>query len=248
MAERRLKRGWLVLGALALLPTLWFGGPRLLRHLDFFRLRRVELSGLENGSAEAVLDALRIPAGTSLFDDLEPIRRRARAVPGASQVEVSRRLPGTIRIKVSETAPVGLVDAGEALRLMDAQGRILPFDPTLAAPDLPVVPVGNAGVAGVLGRARDADPGLFARVSSAWRAESDVILEAGGRRLWFRPDASAEVIRAVEAVAQDLARKGRPYQELDGRFAGQVVVRGPAHRVLPAVKPPPRRGGPRGRG
>jgi hypothetical protein len=26
-------------------------------------------------------------------------------------------------------------------------------------------------------------------------------------------------------VAQDLARQGRQYQELDGRFAGQVIVR-----------------------
>jgi hypothetical protein len=27
------------------------------------------------------------------------------------------------------------------------------------------------------------------------------------------------------AVEQALARSGRPYQELDGRFAGQVIVR-----------------------
>jgi hypothetical protein len=29
----------------------------------------------------------------------------------------------------------------------------------------------------------------------------------------------------VMAVAQDRARQGRKYQELDGRFAGQVIVR-----------------------
>jgi hypothetical protein len=52
-----------------------------------------------------------------------------------------------------------------------------------------------------------------------------VVLEAGGRRLWFRPDATSEEMHAVMAVAQDLARKGRSYAELDGRFAGQVVVR-----------------------
>jgi hypothetical protein len=27
------------------------------------------------------------------------------------------------------------------------------------------------------------------------------------------------------AVAQDLARQGRNYEELDGRYAGQVIVR-----------------------
>jgi hypothetical protein len=33
-------------------------------------------------------------------------------------------------------------------------------------------------------------------------------------------------MRAVTAVAQDLVRKGERYTELDGRFAGYVVVRG----------------------
>ncbi len=53
----------------------------------------------------------------------------------------------------------------------------------------------------------------------------DVILDLDGRRLWFGPAVTAEDIRAVMAVAQDLARQGRNYQELDGRFAGQVIVR-----------------------
>jgi len=52
-----------------------------------------------------------------------------------------------------------------------------------------------------------------------------VMLECDGRQLWFGPAATAEDIRAVMAVAQDLARQGRKYRELDGRFAGQVIVR-----------------------
>ena len=52
-----------------------------------------------------------------------------------------------------------------------------------------------------------------------------MVVELDGRRLWFGPAATAEDIRAVTAVAEDLARQGRNYGELDGRFAGQVVVR-----------------------
>jgi hypothetical protein len=52
-----------------------------------------------------------------------------------------------------------------------------------------------------------------------------VLLELGPRRVLLRPDAGPEVIRGVALVAQDLAAKGRPYAELDARFAGQVVVR-----------------------
>jgi hypothetical protein len=66
---------------------------------------------------------------------------------------------------------------------------------------------------------------LFARIRSAWRVQDDVVLDLDGRRLWFGPAVTAEDIRAVTAVAQDLARQGREYRELDGRFAGQVIVR-----------------------
>ena len=84
---------------------------------------------------------------------------------------------------------------------------------------------GDAVVTGVLARVRDSDPDLFARIGAAWRVGPDVVLEVGGRRLWFGAQVSAEDIRAVTAVEQALARSGRPYQELDGRFAGQVIVR-----------------------
>jgi hypothetical protein len=53
----------------------------------------------------------------------------------------------------------------------------------------------------------------------------DVLLDVDGRRFWFGPAVTAEDIRAVMAVARDLARQGRNYQELDGRYAGQVIVR-----------------------
>ena len=66
---------------------------------------------------------------------------------------------------------------------------------------------------------------LFSKVISGWRAGDDVVLAVDGQRYWFRPDAPAEVIRAVTLVAQDLERKGRRYAELDARFGGQVVVR-----------------------
>jgi hypothetical protein len=52
-----------------------------------------------------------------------------------------------------------------------------------------------------------------------------VVLEVAGRWYWFGAQLTAEDIRAVTAVEQTLARQGRKFQELDGRFAGQVIVR-----------------------
>ena len=225
MAGRGLKPGWKLLGGLGLGLVLWFGLPRLLRGLDFFRVRRVEIAGLQYLDPAKVIAALKLSPKASVFDDPAPLRRRVYAMPGVNAAEVGRRLPGTLEVELVEAPPVALASRGDGLALLDARGRVLPFDPLRSAPDLPVAANGDAVVTGVLARVRDSDPDLFARIGAAWRAGPDVVLEVGGRRLWFGAQVSAEDIRAVMAVEQALARSGRPYQELDGRFAGQVIVR-----------------------
>ena len=225
MAERRLKRGWIVLAALVVGAALWLAGPAVLRQVEFFRVRRVEMQGLQYLDAAKVIAAARLSPNASVFDDPDAIARRVRALPGVRDAQVGRRLPGTLRIRLDEAEPVALTPKGDRLAMVDAQGAILPFDPLASAPSLPVMIGGGAQVAGALARARDYDPGLYARIDAAWRVGPDVVFEVAGRWLWFDPQLTAEDIRAVTAVEQTLARQGRPYAELDGRFAGQVVVR-----------------------
>jgi cell division septal protein FtsQ len=225
VAGRGLKPGWKLLGGLGLGVALWFGLPRLLRGLDFFRVRRVEIAGLQYLDPAKVIAALKLSPKASVFDDPAPLRRRVYAMPGVNAVEVGHRLPGTLEVELVEAPPVALASRGDGLALLDARGRVLPFDPLRSAPDLPVAANGDAVVTGVLARVRDSDPDLFARIGAAWRVGPDVVLEVGGRRLWFGAQVSAEDIRAVMAVEHALARSGRAYQELDGRFAGQVIVR-----------------------
>ena len=223
---RFLRPGWLLLYALSLGALAWWGGPRVLRRIDFFRVRRVEIVGLVNLGRDEVLRGLGLARGASVFDDTAPLERRARAIPGVAEAEVARRLPGTIRVTVREVAPVALVPGRDGMATMDAEGKLLPFDPAVSAPDLPLAPRADTLVGRLLGQVRSADPALFAQVGSAVRDGGWVVLTAGRRRLLFRPDASVETIRAVTAVAQDLARLGRNWTELDGRWAGQVIVRG----------------------
>ncbi len=225
MAGRALKPGWKLLGGVALGFALWFGLPGLLRGLEFFRVRRVEIAGLQYLDPAKVITALQLAPGASVFDDPAPLRRRVYAMPGVNTVQVGRRLPGTLEVELVEAVPVALASRGDGLALLDARGRVLPFDPLRSAPDLPLAANGDAIVTGVLARVRDSDPDLFARIGAAWRVGPDVVLEVGGRRLWFGAQVSAEDIRAVTAVEQALVRNGRAYQELDGRFAGQVIVR-----------------------
>ena len=161
----------------------------------------------------------------SVFDDLVAAGDGCARCLGSSSAVVGRRLPGTLEIVLVEAVPVALAPRSGGMALLDSSGKVLPFDPAASAPDLPVAATADRRVARVLASVQEHDPVLFARVRTAWRVQDDVLLDVDGRRLWFGPAVTAEDIRAVMAVAQDLARQGRKYQELDGRYAGQVIVR-----------------------
>ena len=221
----RLSSAGKIVGVAGLCAVVWIGAPPLLRGLEFFRVRRVEITGLQYLEPSKVLAALRLSPKASVFDDPAPLARRVLALPGITSAEIGRHVPGTLLIEVNEAVPVALALRGDALAMVDAGGRVLPFDPLASAPDLPLA-AADGVVARVLDLVRDSDLDLFGRIDAAWRVGPDVVLEVDGRRLWFGARASAEDIRAVMAVAQALARQGRAYQELDGRFAGQVIVRG----------------------
>ncbi len=221
-----MKRRWLVLGAAVIATVAWLGVPSLARRMRFFRVRQVEFVGLRFQSAEAALAALALPKTLSVFDDLDAVRARAGRIPGVQAVEVGRRLPGTLIVRVREARPVALVPRQGLLRLMDAMGAILPFDPLRSAPDLPIAAQPSRSIGRLLEAVQAADPALYAKVTAARMRGTDVVLTVDGRQFVFRPDASAEEMRAVMLVAADLTRKGNAFGELDGRFAGYVVVRG----------------------
>jgi cell division septal protein FtsQ len=199
--------------------------PGSLRKLDYFRVRRVEIAGLQYLAPAKVIAALGLESNATVFDDLAAAGRRLAALPGVISAAVERRLPGTLEIAVVEAVPVALAPGRGGLTLLDSSGNVLPFDPAVSAPDLPVAATPDRRIARVLAQVQEHDAQLFARVRTAWRVKDDVLLDVDGHRLWFGPAVTAEDIRAVMAVAQDLARLGRNYQELDGRYAGQVIVR-----------------------
>ena len=223
---KRFHRPAVVAFAVALAGSaVWFGGPALLRRVSFFRIRRVELVGVVASKPDAVVGAMRLPARGNVFDDLQPYAARVLALPGIRSAEVHRRLPGTLVVEVTEALAVALAPRGGRLAMVGRNGTFLAFDPAVSAPDLPLMDRPDPVVARVLGRLQELDPELFSRIATAAQVRGDVVLDLGGRRLWLRPDVTAEVIRAVMAAEQELGRQGRAWAELDGRFAGQVVVR-----------------------
>jgi len=219
--RRRVLIGLGIAGVLVLLAL----APLVLRHASFFRVRRIDLAGARYLTGEQIAAALKLKPGASVFDELAPLQKRALAIPGVRRATVTRRWPGTIVVRIEEAEPVALTPRKTALALMDGGGRVLPFDPTKAPPDLPVS-VADARAARLIARIKDAEPALFQRIVSVTLDSDDVILSGADWRVVVRSDAGRSQLRALATVMEDLARKGRRWRELDARFSDRVFVRG----------------------
>jgi cell division protein FtsQ len=213
-------------GALALLFAALAAGRLALRHLSFFQVRRVELVGTRYLSPESLVRGLGLRPDQNLFDDTGEIARRAEQVAGVVSARVERRLPGTLRVVVVERVPLAFAPGPNGLAAVDAEGRTLPYDPAATGLELPLVPGADSLVLGALGRVRATDSTLYQEVEAAQRGPAgSVMLELGQRRVVLRGQPSLEDVQAVAAVRRQLAATGRPYAELDARFAGWVVAR-----------------------
>jgi len=65
-----------------MLTLLWLGAPFALRRLQVFRVRQVELVGVRNLAPDAVIAALRLGPGASVFSDTRLLADRVRGLAG----------------------------------------------------------------------------------------------------------------------------------------------------------------------
>jgi hypothetical protein len=93
--------------------------------------------------------------------------------------------------------------------------------------DVPVVERAERALVGALEVVRLADPAFFGAVAAARGGPAgslELELDGGGRVRLALPVDPAVVV-SVAAVERDLAARSQPWRELDGRYAGWVVVR-----------------------
>jgi hypothetical protein len=129
--KRRLRRLTLALAVLAVVV-----GAAVAARSPLLDVDRVEVTGAEQTSAEAVRQAAAVEPGEPLVSvEVEAAARRVEELPWVADATVARRWPSTVEVQVSEREPVALAQVtGAHMALVDAEGRVLAVE---RRPDVP---------------------------------------------------------------------------------------------------------------
>jgi cell division septal protein FtsQ len=212
--------------ALAIVVGAWFGAPKVLRRIAFFRIHQVEVLGNRYLDEQDVVRQLGLAPDASIFDPLDKARAAVAGIPGTvgRSASVERRFPGTLRVKIVESRPVALASVNDQLALLDYRGRVLPFDPARVPVSLPVA-ARDSTTAALLDRLRQVDTRGYADVQSARPDHGDILLDLGEHTIRVRPNADTETLRSIAAVRSWLESNNRTWAEIDARYEGRVFVR-----------------------
>jgi hypothetical protein len=214
-----LVRGALLLACMLVLILAAAFSPIALRAIPAFGVQRVEVNGVHYLSAEAAVAASGITGDANVFDDPAPWIAALLAHPLVVNVEVRRRVPGTVVLHIAEAVPVAFARTPE-LRAIGANGRILPADPAHHELDLPVLMMRTR----VSGQSRAVDvetlKALYflaevARVEpvlTGWISE--IGMQGDDVRLVLRNAADAEVFVAARPAAERLRELASTLAEL----------------------------------
>lgn len=228
--ERRARRWWLIPSGVAilafflLLSPLW--APVVFRQMDFFRVRHVEVVGARYIEPREVVDRLRIDTLASVWDPEGQLEIRVKEHPLVREVEIDRKLPGTLVVRLVEHVPVALVPTNRGFRAYDERGVALPIDPTVTQVDAPILDRPDTVLFRLLGSARRLAPGLYGRMSEARREGRDELLIIWDSIPVRAPsDVTLDRLADLEQVEKDLARRRLRAIELDLRYRDQVIAR-----------------------
>ncbi len=224
--------------------------PEALARMETFKITEVRVEGNRFLTREEALNALAIPPGASVWDDLDVWEEQLRRHPLVEDVKIRRRLPGVLILDVKETEPVALVP-NPTLEPVDASGRFLPIDPAEHRLDLPILALAGGKkmmtpsaserrlMAGEIARISQQDPELLSRISEVtlhprgdlwaqvWRRDTVRDVWDTPVNLLFRPDLPARRFQDGLRVLEDALVRfgGDRILDLDLRYEDQVVVR-----------------------
>lgn len=194
-----------------------------------FTVERVLADGRTETSSSDILSAMNVRIGQPMFAvDLVDARARLLTLPWVESATVERRLPDTLYVRLTETAPLALWQRQQKLHLLGRNGRVIEGAAIERFANLLVVVGPDAPAhAATLIETLATQPELRQRVTAA--------ILIGGRRWNLRLDNGMDVKLPEENAAAawtELARLEREYGLLgrdltviDLRIPDQLLVR-----------------------
>jgi cell division protein FtsQ len=197
-----------------------------------FAVRSIEVDGAKH-TPRATLDAVtRHYVGLNLFQiDIARVQKDLGGVGWVRRIDIEKKLPDTLRIKITERTPVALVRSGETFAYVDEEGTAFAeLSPSVGDDDLPVITEAQgaelARTVALLRELRSKDRELYTRVSEVWPiAPRGFALydRALGAIVYANADDLASKWRNLYGV---LAAENNPKIEYaDLRFADRVIVK-----------------------
>jgi len=194
---------------------------------EYLEVRRIEMEGLERISQKEVLDLLEIKPGSGIFGvDLERAGRRLEGHPLAAAVELRRKIPSTLYVRVEERRPKYTLAAGGRRWLMDGDGVALAELSGAEPEDYPEIVVSGLERKRIKAGMRVTDPQLAGIMEVASRFKGHRLFGqypfTGARA--FGPERAVALFRGTGTVV--VAPLGQWSDEMERLAAVDLILRG----------------------
>lgn len=211
----------------------------------------IHVSGYAYTDARQIFEALDLDRPTSLLRySSEAARQRVEALPWVWRATVTRVLPDTVEVRVTERTPIALWLRDESASLVDGEGRELARVPPSTQEKLPRISgPGAPQAAARLFAALRKHPALAVRVRVSerigkrrWSLDLD-----NGSRIHLPAEGETAALARLMTLADSAGLLSKPGRIVDLRVGDRiaVAVRSPAQaestEPAPAAIPKPRK-------
>ncbi|WP_299329209.1 cell division protein FtsQ/DivIB [Parasphingopyxis sp.] len=206
-----------------------------------FTVERVEINGIDQMERLPVYAvALDQPSMAMPNVDIAAIRQRVEALSWVQEARVSRRLPDTLVVAITERTPVAIWQHEQQLYLVDTEGEVLEEVALDAMPDLPLIigPQANRQVAN-FEALMDRAPALRPMLSGAtWVGNRRWDLRFQSGETLALPEGEEDAGRALLNFARMDSQNGllgEGFRRFDMRVPDRFVVRVARDEERPAA-------------
>jgi cell division protein FtsQ len=196
-----------------------------------FAVKTIEVGGAVHTSNAEIDRITRDYVGLNLFKiDIGRVQRDLRTLPWVSRVDIEKKLPDTLRIRIAERTPVALARDGARFSYVDEHGvAFAPLAIHVGDPDLPVISGGDlARCVRLLRDLRTSDPQVYSRISEVRSIAPDAFAlfdrDLGTLVYANAGDLSAKW-RSLYSIADAERFRRGAIQYADLRFADRIVIK-----------------------